>query len=108
MENAASDPASINSSTVKMKRRRDAARPPTPRQSFRAGRNIRVPDIFGQFTFEFVVDVPSAGLSQHTRGEVSPDQSARIRRDKRSTQPGAASGIEHIEARWTPVQNRTA
>ena len=60
---------------------------------------VDVAQVGRQFTFDqFVVDIPGPGLSDHRCGQVDSHQSARIRRDERSAQAGAAAGIEHIEA----------
>ncbi len=113
MEYPASDPASINSSTVKMSRppgrsaSADAATTSCsgPKYTRVSADTITsnaagaVAQVGGQLDLEqFVVDVPCLGLSQHARGQIDPHQPARIRRDERSAQPGAASGIEHVEA----------
>ena len=58
-----------------------------------------VAQIGGQFTLDqFVVDLPGLRLSQHARGQIDAHQPARVRRDERTAQAGAASGIEHVEA----------
>ena len=55
--------------------------------------------VCGQLTSDqLVVDIPRAGAIDHRFGQVDSDEAPRVRRDERTAEPGAAAGIEYVEA----------
>ena len=58
-----------------------------------------VGEVAGQLSLhELVVDIPCPRLRDHSLGQVDAGQAARVLRDERTTEPGPAAGIEHVEA----------